>query len=169
MRISRTLSGRLCVVLSKEERAALPGPYRLVLSDDGQQLVLYSSPNGIAASARSGSAAGDWGLDVTGDAAERLPAFGVVEVKPLIGTGKMVAMVPPRDQLPPPPKARQGSGPARAPRPKVQPPQPQHARLPLGELVQELNARRAASAENMVFSVDSQGYLEVMVKYGRDA
>lgn len=166
MKISRVVSGALVVVLSKEERAALPGPYDFGLSQDGGQVTIYHSERGNEGS-KDLTTPGCWRIAFKGTASiASLAPFGQVTVKSLIGEGKIVAHLP--DTLPDARKINRKA--------KKLPPavvnnliqtvgEPISGKLP--ELVRQLNTIREESPDSLVFSTDADGYLRVTVEYGR--
>lgn len=158
MKISRTTSGRVIVILSGEERRTFRGPYQLAISHDQKQVALIQNEAGHKGGGHHGD---EWKIDFSNDQTRRLGAFGAVSVKAVLGEGKMVAQLP--ADLPPaiarkkPKKAVHVDNIINVQAPAT----------PLPELIRQINAAREACPDNMVFSTDADGYLRVTVEYGR--
>lgn len=160
MRISKTNSGRMVFLLNRQERTACPGPYGLSRASVSGELIIYTSNAGNAGYDRGGHHH-EWALEITNDITNTFPAFGMIDVKAVIGSGKIIVKMP--EHLP---AARLVY--VRKPKPPVvvnnQAPAAPH--LPMRELVAMINQRRAEATDQMVFSIDAGGYLRVMVEYG---
>lgn len=159
MKISRTTSGRVIVILSGEERRTFRGPYQLAVSHDQKQVALIQNEAGHKGGAHHGD---EWKIDFNNDQTRRMGAFGAVSVKAALGEGKLIAQLP--NDLPP---AIARKKPKKVPV-VVNNTITQTVTGPgLPDLIRQINAAREACPDNMVFSTDADGYLRVTVEYGR--
>lgn len=167
MKVSRTNSGRLIVVMTKEERAKWNEPLVIqavwpVSLNKPATIVLKKAQGGCIGTQRH-DAEGSWAVEFHNEMViKKLKPFGTVAVETSEGPdGQLVLTIPAN---PPAPSAR----------PKKRPPAPEpmiinnHAApLALPDLVKAINAARQSCPDIMVFSTDGDGYLRVMVEYGR--
>lgn len=162
MLVSRVHSGRLIVILSKDELKLVPGPYRLEVNQPGT-ITLARDPNGNRGT--RDVTGGGQRLEFINGYTRMLKPFGRVDLQVAGHTeGLMWASLP--DALPAARDARQR-------KPKVKPVAVVNnltvaaTSLSLPELIRQINAARDACPNNMVFSTDAEGFLRVTVEYGR--
>lgn len=152
MRISRNGTGRLNLVLSKEEREAVPGPYKISIADDKSFIVLYTARDGVMGHQRDN---GEWQVSTNSPETRKLPEFGTLPARVQIGTGKMTIVIP--TELTKPRTVVRKSAPTVV--------NNNSPRFSMRELVQQINARKSEAPNDMVFSINKDGFLVVTVEY----
>lgn len=156
MFISNNTSGRLRVVMTEDEVRMIRLPLRAVLSADNKMLTIYHDPAGIQGTGLPGDRRV---FAFEGDTARRIPLFGKLKVKPAFGQDKAVVMIPSKSDLPP--TVSRNRLPALNAETTVSPLSPPSLR----DLVRAINDRRREQPEDMVFSIDKDGYLSITVEY----
>lgn len=173
MRISRVKTGRLCFFLDEEEQKILQGPVGISLQRG--YVVLSRSANGTKGWVPKNQT---YRVVDTCDPEiwAHFPIAGPTPVMCIINSDEVsVALTDIRAAIgsidkprtfpePSPKSAAPLALPAPEPRPAVA---PSLTEVQLGALVEELNRRRDADGPNLAYSIDPDGYLEVIVSYGR--
>lgn len=181
MRISRGHTGILAIFLTPLERKMTEGPYQVNVINS-KRLQICTSPDGYKGSAMGDD--GSWRIQARHAGIENhFPnPFGVTEVSATFDRDTKCFTVQMPHAVVPAKRARKDLGKTRKdlvshglevahlkaePLKRVEPVEAASHYIPLAELVRMVNARRAEANGNMVFSVDAEGYLRVMVEYGR--
>lgn len=159
MKVSRVPSGRLILILSKEERSHLKGPYRVGIGFNWKEITIISDEEGHKGS--RDDRGGGWKIEWNTAEVGRLPYFGQVQVPTEKPPGQLCFLLP--DDLPDPISRKK----RRTVPPVIAAPAAEPLAWKLPELVRRINEIRCDCPDNMVFSTDDEGYLRVTVEYGR--